>query len=141
MKKAVVMATVVLLSVAVGSDAGADKKFDLSDIKGRYVFTFDGEILGAGPVAAAGYLEADGRGNIYMARRTISSQFGSVPETFTCKVEVDADGMGSAECGLDEPQPGFPEVESFDFVIAKDRQSFQFVGTTPNIVIRGSGHR
>ncbi|MGE5155279.1 MAG: hypothetical protein ACM3ST_14870 [Bdellovibrio bacteriovorus] len=140
MKNAAVVTMVVLLTVALGNDAVAGKRFDLGDVKGRYVFSFDGEINGGGPVAASGYLEADGRGNIYMAKRTISSQLGSVTETFTCTLTLDSDGMGSAVCPLDDPRPESP-IESFDFVIAQDRQSFQFVGTTPGLVIRGSGHR
>jgi hypothetical protein len=127
--------------MAVGNSAFAGKRFDLTDVKGRYVFSFDGEIVGAGPVAASGYLVADGNGNVYEARRTISSPFGAVTETFTCTVSVDADGMGSVECPLDEPRPGLPSVERFDFVMAGDRQSFRFVGTTPGFVVLGTGHR
>ena len=141
MRHALAKATLFLIAIAVGTGAIAGKQFDLKDVKGRYVFNFEGEILGAGPVAASGYLVADGRGNIFDAKRTLSTAFGAVTETFTCVVAVDADGMGSAECPLDEPRPGLPPVESFDFVMAQDRQSFRFVGTTPGFIVRGTGHR
>jgi len=143
---AVAMAVVFLLAASAGSNAVAHRGFDLADVRGRYLFSFDGEIVGAGPVplpvAASGYLVADGNGSIYEARRTISSPFGVVTEAFTCTLTlmVDADGMGSAECELDEAQSGMPSIETFDFVITRDRQSFRFVGTTPGLVVSGSGH-
>ena len=138
---AVAEVTMFLVAIAVGNSAIAGKQFDLSDVQGRYAFTFDGEITDVGPVAASGYLVADGNGNIFEAKRTISTALGAVTETFTCVVAVDADGMGSAECPLDEPQPDAPSVEGFDFVIARDRQSFRFVGTTQGFVVTGTGHR
>jgi hypothetical protein len=138
---AVAKTTMFLFAIAVGNSAIAGKQFGLSDVKGRYVFTFDGEITDVGPVAASGYLVADGNGNIFEARRTISTEFGAVTETFTCEVAVDADGMGSATCFLDESRQDPPPVEEFDFVIARDRQSFRFVGTTQGFVVTGTGHR
>ena len=146
-RSAVAITTTFLIAVAVGNSAFAGKRFDLTDVRGRYLFSFDGEIVGTGPVplpvAASGYLVADGNGSIYEARRTISSPFGVVTETFTCTLTlmVDADGMGSAECELDEARSGMPSIETFDFFIARDRQSFRFVGTTPGLVVSGSGHR
>jgi hypothetical protein len=54
---------------------------------------------------------------------------------------VDPDGSGSATCPLDAPQFGFPAIESFDFVIADNAKAFRFVGTTPGMVVVGSGER
>ena len=162
MRTAVAMPVVFLLAATAGSNAVAQKGFDLTDVRGRYLFSFDGEIVGAGPVplpvAASGYLVADGNGSIDEARRTISGPFGVFTQTFRCRVEVDADGMGSARCplectvevdadgmGSDEclaaADLDMPSVETFDFVVARDRQSFRFVGTTPGLVVSGTGHR
>jgi hypothetical protein len=117
----------------------ADKRFTEGDVKGRYGFSFQGEVVGVAPVAATGRMLADGKGNITDAVRTIN--VGGVPatETFTCTLIVNADGTGSAVCPLDEPAPGFPPVETFDFVIEENGKAFRFVGTTPGIVVLGSG--
>jgi hypothetical protein len=136
-----VTAMVFVLAAALGGDAIADNRFGLQDVKGRYVFSFEGEVVGVGPVAATGYLVADGKGNIVDARRTVSINGAPQTESFTCTVTVDPDGMGSAYCPLDDPRPGFPDVETFDFILTKDGQSFRYVGTTLGIVVLGSGQR
>lgn len=119
----------------------AEKSFSESDVKGRYGFSFQGEVLGVAPVAATGTMVADGKGSITDAVRTIN--VGGVPttETFSCTLTVNANGTGSAVCPLDDPAPGFPPVETFDFVLEDKGKAFRFVGTTPGIVVLGSGAR
>ena len=121
------------------SPAFAANEFTEKDVRGAYAFSFHGEIVGLGPIAATGRMFADGNGNIPEAVRTISVNGVPQTETFTCTISVDANGTGAAVCPLDNPAPGFPPVETFDFVIEDKGRSFRFVGTTPGIVVLGSG--
>ena len=129
------------LALSVGTDALAGRTYSVKDVSGRYAFSFQGEIVNGGPIAAAGYLLADGKGNITEAQRTLSTPYGNFIETFYCTLTVEPDGSGSATCPLDAPQTGFPLIESFDFVIADNAKTFRFVGTTPGMVVVGSGER
>ena len=117
----------------------AANEFTEKDVRGAYAFSFRGEIVGVGPVVATGRMFADGNGNIPEAVRTISVNGVPQTETFTCSITVDANGTGSAVCPLDNPAPGFPAIETFDFVLEEKGRSFRFVGTTPGIVVLGSG--
>ena len=121
--------------------AQADKGFSVADLKGNYSFSFEGQVIGVGPVAAVGAFLADGKGNILEAVRTISINGLSLTETFTCALTVNPDGTGSAICPLDIPAPGAPAVESFDFVLGNKGRTFRHVGTTPGVVVLGSGRR
>jgi hypothetical protein len=141
MKAAYVSVATAALALSVGTDALAGKTYSVEDVKGRYAFSFQGELVNGGPIAAAGYLLADGKGYITEAKRTLSSPYGIVNETFYCTLTVDPDGRGSATCPLDAPQKGFPAIESFDFVIADNAKAFRFIGTTPGMVVVGSGER
>ena len=130
---------VASLLTAQLSPAFAANKFTEKDVRGAYAFSFSGEIVGVGPIAATGRMLADGNGNIPEAVRTISVNGVPQTETFTCTITVNANGTGSAVCPLDNPAPGFPPVETFDFVLEEKGRSFRFVGTTPGIVVLGSG--
>ena len=126
------------ISTPLGS-ALADKGFSVKDVRGSYGFSFQGQIVGVGPVGAVGLITADGEGNVTDAVRTISINGVPVTQTFTCSITVDPDGTGSAVCPLDDPLPGTPPVETFDFVLEDKARSFRIVGTTPGIVVVGSG--
>ena len=141
MKKPLLFLVVTALVLSPMSGALADKSFTVRDVKGSYGFSFQGEIVGLGSTAAAGMMVADGEGNISEAVRTIN--VGGVPatQTFTCTLTVNANGTGSAVCPLDDPEPGAPAGETFDFVLEANSKAFRFVGTTPGIVILGSGAR
>ena len=150
MQKSVIFLTLSLLlpvSGVVKADSDDDEfdsdndKFSVADVKGNYSVSFDGEILGVGPVAATGAFYADGKGNIPKAVRTISVGGEPNTETFTCTLIVNPNGTGSATCPLDDPAPGFPDVETFDFVIEDDGDAFRIVGTTAGIVVLGSGRK
>jgi len=117
----------------------ADKGFSVKDVRGNYGFSFQGQIVDVGPVGAVGRMTADGEGNVTDAVRTISINGVPVTQTFTCSITVDPDGTGSAVCPLDEPLPGTPAVETFDFVLEDKARAFRIVGTTPGIVVVGSG--
>ena len=135
--RSILLAILLLLSPI--SVAFAAKGFSEKDVRGSYAFSFEGEIVGVGPVAATGMMRSDGQGNIPEAVRTISVNGVPQTETFTCTLEVNPNGTGSAVCPLDAPAPGFPAIETFDFVLEDKGRSFRFVGTTPGIVILGSG--
>jgi hypothetical protein len=135
------LAFVCLLSflcTPLGS-ALADKGFSVKDVRGNYGFSFQGQIVGVGPVAAVGLITADGGGNITDAVRTISINGVPTTETFSCTITVNPDGTGSAVCPLDDPAPGAPPVETFDFVLEDKARAFRLVGTTFGIVVVGSG--
>jgi len=141
MRKGLLLFTLLLgtwLLFATGK-ANADKVFSETSVRGSYGFSFQGEIVGIAPVAAIGVLEADGNGNINPASRTININGVPITETFTCTYSVDPNGTGSAVCPIDDPQPGAPPVETFDFVLVNNAKGFQFVGTTPGIVVLGTG--
>ena len=142
MNKFLFTVAIALLSTCTLVHAGSSGKvYSVADIKGNYSFSFDGQIVGVAPVAATGAFAADGKGNIFRAVRTIS--VGGVPatETFTCTLTVNPDGTGSAVCPLDQPAPGFPPIETFDFVLEDNKKAFRMVATTPGIVVLGSGRK
>lgn len=115
--------------------------FSVKDVKGNYSFSFDGQIVGYGPVAATGAFVADGKGHVTEAVRTISFLGYPRTETFTCTLKVNDNGTGEANCPLDNPAPGAPAVETFDFVLEDNAKSFRMVGTTPGIVVLGGGQK
>lgn len=133
----------LLIGFVVTGSVLADEKlgFSVKDIKGHYSFSFDGQIYGVGPVAAIGAFQADGKGSITEAVRTISVLGEARMESFTCTLEINPNGTGKANCPLDNPTPGAPDVETFDFVLEGNGKSFRLVGTTPGIVVLGGGQR
>ena len=132
----------VLLLICVSpSTVFAAQGFSVKDVRGDYGFSFQGQIIGVGPVAAVGALSADGKGNVTEAVRTISINGVPLTETFTCTLTVNANGTGTAVCPLDNPAPGFPPVETFSFVLEEKGRAFRLVGTTPGIVVVGSGQQ
>lgn len=146
LRNTVILFAVAALALSASADALARKNYSVKDVKGRYAFSFHGEIVGGspldGPVAASGYLIADGKGNITEGKRTTSTILGIFPdETFTCMLTVEPDGMGSATCSWYDPPEGFPDPETFDFVLDNNAKAFHFVGTTTNTVVVGSGSR
>ncbi len=48
---------------------------------------------------------------------------------------------GSSVPKLSFDVPGFPSVETFDYVVEENGKAFRLVGTTPSIVILGGGDR
>lgn len=117
------------------------KTFTEVDVRGAYAFSFEGTVIQLGSIAAAGVVVADGTGNIIDAVRTLNVNGTSVQQTFTCTYSVNPNGTGSASCPLDNPLPGAPTVESFDFVLEKAGRAFRLIGTTPGITVIGSGTR
>jgi hypothetical protein len=139
---------VVLLVVSfINSNVGAvddfqrhkEKRFRDADVEGPYAFSFDGTVIGIGPIAATGVVIADGRGNITSGVRTLNFNGFVAQQTFTCKYAVNPDGTGSADCALDNPLPGAPAVETFDFALEKKARAFRLIGTTPGFTVLGSG--
>jgi hypothetical protein len=131
----------------IDSNAGAiddtqrhkGKTFRDADVEGPYAFSFDGTVIGAGPVAATGVVVADGKGNITSGVRTININGFVAQQTFTCEYSVNPDGTGSAVCLLDNPLPGAPAVETFDFALERRARAFRLLGTTAGITVLGSG--
>ena len=135
-----VIATVALTVLLIGP-VSADKSFSVRDVKGRYVFSFQGEVPGVAVFAATGVIVADGKGSITEGVRMITVNGVPSTGTFTCSITVHPNGTGSAACPADNPTPGFPAVETYGFVLSENGRSFRFVGTTQGLVILGSGER
>ena len=142
-----ILSLLLAVSGVVNADSDNDKrdsdsnKYSVVDIKGKYSFSFDGEVVGVAPVAAIGAMQADGKGNITKAVRTISVGGLAITQRFTCTLIVRPNGTGSATCPLANPAHGFPPVETFDFVIENHGKGFRLVGTTAGIVVSGSGRK
>jgi hypothetical protein len=119
----------------------ADKIFTVHDVKGRYIFSFQGEVVGLAVLAATGVLNADGNGNITDGVRMISINGVAATQTFTCSIIVYPNGTGSAECPSDDPLQGFPPVETYSFVLQDNGKGFRFIGTTAGSVVLGTGER
>jgi len=126
-----IKATILLVIIATASQASAER-FDEGDIRGDYVFTFDGSAGGA-PVAAVGRFFADGKGNLLNGSRILVVGGGKLDQSFTCTYVVRSDGWGAADC----PVVGSP-AESFSFVVFKHGEEAYLVGTTQGITIRGN---
>jgi hypothetical protein len=127
----------------------ADKIFTLRDVKGRYIFSFQGEVVEAvmvgavvveAVVVATGVLTADGKGNITDGVRMISINGVPATQTFTCSIIVHPNGTGSAECPLDDPGE-ISSVETYNFVLQDNGKGFRFIGTTAGSVVSGTGER
>ena len=116
------------------------KKYSEADVKGRYGFSFSGEIVGVGPIAAVGYIVADGKGNIPKAERTMVVVGDATTQSFSCTYTMQSSGMGYSECMVDGAPDGTPP-EAFDVVMEENGKAFRLVGTTPGLVIVGAGHR
>jgi hypothetical protein len=128
------------VSQAIAEDDGGGKKYSESDVKGRYGFSFSGEIIGVGPIAAVGYIVADGKGNIPEAERTMVVLGTATTQSFSCTYTMQPSGMGHSECMIDDAPAGTP-LEAFDVIMEENGKAFRLVGTTPGLVIIGAGHR
>jgi hypothetical protein len=115
------------------------KIFQDADVEGPYAFSFEGTVIGAGPVAATGVVVADGKGNITSGVRTLNFNGFVAQQTFSCKYSVNPDGTGSAVCPVDNPLPKAPEVETFDFALENRAKAFRLLGTTAGFTLLGSG--
>ena len=134
-------ANVYTINPAFADKDGNSRTYKLSDVKGRYGFSFQGEVIGVGSIAAVGTIKADGKGNIPEAVRTVNFLGTTNTQTFSCTYTINLDGTGSAKCPVDLPLPGFPPEETFDYVIEEEGKAFRIVGTTPGVVVIGDGHK
>ena len=141
MKKILFVIVSIALTAFSASSVFAEKIFTLRDVKGRYVFSYQGEVAGAAAIAATGVLTADGNGKITDGVRMINVNGVPSTNTFSCAILVYPNGTGSADCLADNPPPGFPAAESFNFVLHKDGRGFKFIATTAGVVVLGTGER
>jgi hypothetical protein len=141
MKKILFLMVAIALTVFSVSRVFAEKIYTIRDVKGRYVFSFQGEVGGVAAIAAAGVLNADGKGKITDGVRMIN--FNGVPSThiFSCMIIVFPNGTGSADCRSHNPPEGFPEAETFNFVLHRNGDGFKFIATTAGTVVLGIGER
>jgi hypothetical protein len=135
-----VIVSMVLTALSVQSGL-AEKVFTVRDVRGRYVFSFQGEVVGVAAIAATGVLLADGNGNITDGVRMINVNGVPSTQSFSCTIVVFPNGTGSADCLSQNPAPGFPPVESFHFVLQQDGRRFKFITATAGTVVLGTGER
>jgi hypothetical protein len=131
----------VVLTAFSANGVFAEKIYTIRDIRGRYVFSYQGEVSGSAAIAATGVLNADGKGNITDGVRMINVNGAPSTNTFSCTIVVEPNGTGSADCLADNPPPGFPTAESFNFVLHRNGRGFKFIATTAGIVVLGTGER
>lgn len=124
----------LVLLVASLPSATADDVFTNADVRGPYGFSFDGAIVGVGPVAAVGFFVADGNGNLTDGVRTLSVNASVLHQTFTCTYTVHSNGTGSVVCSIITGGTG---TERFAFVLIDKRREAPFIGTDPGVVVRG----
>ena len=141
MYKILLSALLILFGFTSFALAKDKNGYDLADIRGTYGFKVHGEIIGVGPLVITGYLKMDGNGNIPEAVRTVSVNGLANTQTFTCTFDINPNGTGSVVCPIDNPAPGFPPYETFDFVFWDDTDGFYVVTTLDGVTAVGEGRK
>ena len=141
--KIIVFAVFLLMSSTVSAEeheqeGSPGRTFTLASVSGNYGFSLQGEVNGM-PIAASGRITADTNGKVTEGARTISINGVIYKQTFTCSFSLDNTGVGSAVCPIDNPIAGFPEEETFDFVVVNNGKQYRQVSTTPGTTIIGIG--
>ena len=137
------------------------------DLLGTYGVCFDGFAIdpsGLVPLAAVGWMHADGNGKLTVKRTTNvnGTVLGTVPPnpplppiTISGTYQVSTDGTGTAVLNVPDqnnpPNPALLTKEHYSFVINSDNSEVQFISTairnthnaevTPSRVIRGVGRK
>lgn len=111
-------------------------QYSLRSLQGDHGFTYDGTILGVGPVAASGPIRFDGRGNLSASYATNVNgvQFRG---TFVGTYTVNADGSGSVALQL--PRLGLQAHG--DFVLLDEGKGTFFSCTDAGFSITGQTRR
>jgi hypothetical protein len=84
MKKTLLALSVTSLLLSSTSAAFAESSFTETNVKGRYEFSFQGEVVGVAAVAATGMMIAHAKGKITEAVRTINVGGVPITETSSC---------------------------------------------------------
>ena len=127
--------------------AWAREGFTNLNFSGDYVFHLDGVLtspevpLVTAYDSAVGRFTADGAGTITNGKRSVSADGVAFEETFTCTYNINADGMGRADCNFSVFGPA-----TLDIVLLDDGNEFYFnvVGmqsTKGKPVLQGVGKR
>jgi hypothetical protein len=127
---------VVLVTVVAGWHARADddqdgRPFSNADLRGPYGFAWDAS-AGAAHIASVGQFTADGRGN-FSGERTVNTGAAVLQQTFHCRYETGANGVGTADCTI---MPGGSR-ETFSTVLVDEGKQGPFISTTAGVVARG----
>ena len=109
---------------------------NLRSLRGDHGFTYDGTILGIGPIASSGPIRFDGQGNL---SATYSTMVNGVlfRGTFVGTYTVNADGSGTVTLNL--PRLGLQALG--DFVLIDDGKGTFFSCTDAGFPIRGQTRR
>ena len=132
------LATGLAPSTAAAPSAGIPQggSHSLRSLHGEHGFTYDGAILGVGPIAASGPIQFDGRGNLSASYATNVNgvQFRG---TFVGTYTVNADGSGSVTLQL--PRLGLQAHG--DFVLVDNGKGTFFSCTDAGFSITGQTRR
>lgn len=110
--------------------------YNLNSLRGDHGFTYDGTILGVGPIASSGPIQFDGQGNLSASYSTAVNGVlfrGTFVGTYT----VNPDGSGSVTLNL--PRLGLSAHG--DFVLIDDGKGTFFSCTDAGFSIRGQTRR
>lgn len=110
--------------------------YNLRSLRGDHGFTYDGTILGIGPIASSGPIRFDGQGNLSASYSTAVNGV-TFRGTFVGTYTVNADGSGSVVLGL--PRLGLQAHG--DFVLIDDGKGTFFSCTDAGFSIRGQTRR
>jgi hypothetical protein len=134
------------LITSLTASAWADESFTNRDFKGDYAFHLNGVLTQSGASvvtaydAAVGRLTADGAGTITKGTRSVSANGAIFEETFTCTYNINADGLGKANCNFSVFGPA-----TLDIVLLDDDEIYFNVTNMPNTtgkpVLQGIGKR
>jgi hypothetical protein len=131
----------IAATAAVAATAGAKdgpsesprgKGFTLATIEGDHGYSYNGTVIGVGPIATAGLISIDGEGNL-SATYVVSISGVIMRGSFTGTYSVNPDGTGLAQLVL--PRTGGKINGSF--VIVNNGDEILFTGNDPGIAITG----
>jgi len=124
-----VLAFVSLLVLGLVSRVQAEQCSNAS-IKGPYVITCEGTVVGTGPIAVAGTFIADGKGNASeLETLSFNGEISQgVPFTVTYSVNADCTGTHVAT-GLDG------SVFHGDIFLADNKKEIHYIATEPGFVL------
>lgn len=120
------------------SNSQSGRAFTNKDVRGNYGFSWDGHLSSGpvGPVAAVGFISADGNGNITAVPTLNVTGTFVLQQTAAGTYQVNADGTGTAEFTIFTP--GLADTqETFSFVVNRKADNIPFLATAPGVVAQG----
>jgi hypothetical protein len=124
------------------AEARGSRGFSVRDIRGDYSVSFHGEITEGpfvGHVVAVGLGQADGKGNLRVARTINLNGSLVLDQTGVCTYSVNKSGAGAANCTFSTS--GFPDVQEAYALVIVDPTEVDYISTTPGTAVLGIGKK